>query len=394
MGRIRTKNILLYFLFLVQTTCTEPFVIKSIDFDSVLVVESTLTDELKRQVVKLSRTIGLEEFGESTEGSADVNIEDSNATVFTFSYDSKTKTYLSDIEFQAETNIQYTLKIRTSDGRGYTSKVVGLPPKSQLEKVYAEFVSANGKEGIQVFVDSDNATGAEYFRYEYEETYKVRLPANAKFDWEIVNYSDFTQFGEIVLTPREWSDEEFCYPTDSSVGYVQTSTNDMEEKRITRFPIRFIDKENPVLRERYSILVRQYTQSIEAHTFYKTLADLSSEENLLSQGQPGFVSGNIASDTDPDEKVLGYFGAASVYSQRIYFDHNDFSLDLPPYFVECVWLISNEISFQELRRKLEFENYQVYSTDDIVEGPHYITKSECSKCTAFSTHIKPDYWED
>ncbi len=394
MGRIRTKNILLYFLLLVQTTCTEPFIIKTIDFDSVLVAESTVTDEIKRQAVKLSRTIGLEEFGLSAEQSADVTIEDSNANVFTFTYDVETQTYLSDIEFKAEANTQYTLKIKTSDGRGYTSNVVELPPMAQIEQVYTEFVSQNGKEGIQVFVDSDNATGAEHFRYEYEETYKVKLPANAKFDWEIVNYSDFTQFGELELTPREWSDEEFCYPTDSSGGVVQTSTNDLGENRITRFPIRFIDAGNPVLRERYSILVRQYVQNIEAHTFYQTLKDLGSEESLLSQGQPGFVQGNIFSDAGPDEKVLGYFGAASVSSQRIYFDHKDFGLDLPRYFVECDWLVSNEISFRELKRKLEFENYQIYSTDDIVEGPHYITQSECSKCTAFSTHIKPDFWED
>lgn len=193
MGRIRTKNILLYFLLLVQTTCTEPFIIKTIDFDSVLVAESTVTDEIKRQAVKLSRTIGLEEFGLSAEQFADVSIEDSNANVFTFTYDVETQTYLSDIEFKAEANTQYTLKIKTSDGRGYTSNVVELPPMAQIEQVYTEFVSQNGKEGIQVFVDSDNATGAEHFRYEYEETYKVKLPANAKFDWEIVNYSDFTQ---------------------------------------------------------------------------------------------------------------------------------------------------------------------------------------------------------
>jgi uncharacterized protein DUF4249 len=401
MGRIKTKNILPCFLFLAQTSCTEPFLIKTIDFDSVLVVEGTLTDEMKRQEVKLSRTVGLEDFGQSIEDNADVKIEDSNGNVYAFSQDAATQTYLSDIEFQAEPNTLYTLKVKTSDGRGYTSKAVEAPPKSPIKQVYAEFVSENGKEGIRVFVDSDDAMGgAQYFRYEYEETYKVRLPANAKFDWEIVGYSDFTRQGQIELTPREWTDKEFCYPTISSKGIFQTSTGDLDGNRITRFPIRFIEKGDPALRERYSILVKQYVQSLEAQTFYQILEELGSEESLLSQGQPGYVSGNIVSDTEPDEKVLGYFGTSSVSSKRIYFDYTDFGLDLPPYFIECEWLVSYEMSFEDLKRKLELENFQIYFYNvfsvngGIPQDVYFITQSECSECIAFSTHIKPDFWED
>ena len=64
MGTSKLKNILPYFLMLLQLGCTEPFLIETIDFESVLVVEGTLTDELKRQEVKLSGTIGLEDFGQ------------------------------------------------------------------------------------------------------------------------------------------------------------------------------------------------------------------------------------------------------------------------------------------------------------------------------------------
>jgi hypothetical protein len=395
MGRIKTKNILLYFLCLVQTQCTETFPIATIEFENILIVESTLTDEIKRQGVRLSRTIGLEEFVLDIVDNAEVWIEDSNGTVFTFSQDSETQTYLSDIEFQAEANILYTLKINTPDGRGYTSKAVEVPPRSPIKQVYSEFVSEVGKEGVQVFVDSDNAMGdAEYFRYEYEETYKVKLPANAKFDWEIVNVNNFSGSYQIEITPREWTDKQFCYPTISSKGIIQTSTDGLAENSIVGFPVRFIYKNDPALRERYSILVKQYIQSLEAHTFYQILEDLGSGGDLLSQGQPGHVPGNIVSNTEPDEKVLGYFEASSVSSQRIYFDHTDFGLELPPYFVECEWLVSREISRELFRRKLEFENYQIYTFDDD-NGPIYsIVQSECSECATFSTHIKPEFWED
>lgn len=398
----RIKNIWLYFLFLTLVACTEPFPIETITFDDILVVESSITDEMKRQEVKLSRTISLIDFGQSIVDNAKVQVEDSNGTIFLFSQDAQTQTYISNIAFQAEQNTKYTLKIKTPDGRDYTSKAVELPPQAPIKQVYAEFVSEIGKkEGIQIFVDSDNPmNGAQYFRYEYEETYKVRLPSNAKFDWEIVLYDDFTRTGIIELTPRDWTDKEFCYPTFSSKGIIQTSTSDLDENSVVRFPIRFVDKEDPILRDRYSILVKQYVQSLEAHTFYQVLEDLGNVESLLSQGQPGYVQGNIVSDVDSSEKVLGYFGASSVSSKRIYFDHKDFNLDLPPYFIECEWLVYPEISFELLKRKLELENFQIYRFDegvinDLGPGPiYYIVQSECSECTTFSTHIKPDFWED
>jgi len=381
--------------FLSLAACTEPFPIATIEFDEILVVESNLTDVMKRQEVRLSRTIPLESFGLDVVNNANVTIEDNNGNVYAFSLDADTQTYLSDIEFQAEQNTQYTLKISTSDGRDYISKAVETPPKAPIERVYAELVSEAGKEGVQVFIDSDDAMGgAKYFRYEYEETYKVQLPANAKFDWEITNYSDFTQFGTLVLTPRDWTEEEFCYPTNGTEGIIQTSTSELDENKVVRFPIRFIDKGNPALRRRYSILVKQYVQNLEAHTFYQTLEDLGNVESLLSQGQPGFVKGNIVSETDTDEKVLGYFGVSSVSSQRIFFDYLDFGFELPPYSVECEWINSREVRFQELRRLLLFENYQVYFTEDIVEGPHLLTQSECSNCDAYTTHIKPDFWDE
>ena len=214
---IGIKNILPCFLLLAQTSCTESFPIETIEFENIPVVESTLTDEMKRQVVRLSKTIPLEDFGQEITENAEVSIEDSNGNVFTFSQDTETQTYLSDIEFQAEPNTLYTLKIKTSDGRGYTSKAVEIPPKAQMERVYPEFISENGKEGIQVFIDSDNAMGgAEYFRYEYVETYKVRLPANAKFDWEIIE--GFRGFYELEITPRIWTDKEFLLSYDQFQG--------------------------------------------------------------------------------------------------------------------------------------------------------------------------------
>ena len=43
-------------------SCTEPFNLKSIDFEDALIIEAIITDEIKYQEIKLSRTFSLEEF--------------------------------------------------------------------------------------------------------------------------------------------------------------------------------------------------------------------------------------------------------------------------------------------------------------------------------------------
>ncbi|MEZ0131763.1 DUF4249 family protein, partial [Flavobacterium sp. LBUM151] len=97
------------------------------------------------------------------------------------------------------------------------------------------------------------------------------------------------------------------------------NTIGLSEDRIN-LPIRFIDIKDPIIGERYSIIVRQYVQNLESYTFYKILKSLSTSTSLFSQVQPGFNYGNLKSANDPNEKIVGYFEVSSVSSKRIFFN--------------------------------------------------------------------------
>ena len=62
-------------------SCTEKIELKTESFEDVLVVETTITDELKYQEVKISRTYILESSNPILEKNAKVRIEDSNKNV-------------------------------------------------------------------------------------------------------------------------------------------------------------------------------------------------------------------------------------------------------------------------------------------------------------------------
>lgn len=395
---MKLKYCILLSLLFLQISCTEPFEIETIGFQKILVVESTITNEVKQQLVKLSRTTTLENLDVVMEKNAIVNITDSNGNVFNFSQDNITGHYLSDKEFQAKANITYTLGIRTEDGKQYTSSAVTLPPVVNDYQVYAELVS--DKEGIQVFVDAHDTTGAaNYFRYEYEEVYKVVAPYPSSYFSEIINDDVDAETYEVSFSPRV--PEVICYSSVNSIGVLQTATTDLDENRISRFPVRFIDKSNAVLRERYSILVKQYVQSIEAYTFYNIIKELGSVESLLSQGQPGYVSGNMTSLGNLNEKVLGFFEISSVTSKRVYFNYTDFELEKPPYFIECELLrldyrdntvFDDDPNDREIiRTRIKYFGYELLRAGH----PYYtIVQGECSVCTSFSSKVKPDFWKD
>lgn len=396
-----------YLVFLVmimcQWGCTEPFEIEDRGFESVLVVESTITDEMKTQIVKLTQTSTLDTNTVLIENFAQVDILASDGERYNFAQDSNSGYYLSEEEFRARPNISYTLKIKTQDGRSYSSSESVLTPSVPLDEVYAERINAPSQnmDGVQVLVNALDPTGkAKYFRYEYEETYKIVAPYPSPYTAEIVDYNAFPLSYNIVLRDRE--PEIVCYSTEYSTGIKQVATTDLNENRVYRFPVKYLSKDDAKMLTRYSILVKQYVQSIESYTFYKILEDLGSVGNILSQGQPGYVVGNIVSDNDEDEKVIGFFEVSSVSSKRIYFNYEDFELEEPPYFVPCevlpldyadnTTLDNDPDDRRALVNYIKYFDYQVLSVSST--KIYKIVQPECSVCTYFSSKVKPDFWED
>lgn len=380
-------------------SCTEPFEIESKNFENVLVVEGTITDEIRPQIIKLSRTSTLDTVNVIYEDNAQINVVGSDGANYHFTQERETGHYISDEEFNAQPNIYYSLKIITKDGRHFTSSEVILPPAVPMDQVFADRVTepAKNRDGVEVLINTQDLTGnAKYFRYEYDETYKVVVPYPSRFTVEIVNEVSNPRSYDLIITPRE--PEEVCYSTEYSSGIIQTTTTELNQNKVFRFPVKYLPKEDFKLRDRYSILVRQYVQSEEAYTFYKTIKDMGSLGSILSQGQPGYVVGNIINEDNPEEKVIGFFEISSVSSQRIFFDYHDFDLPKPPYFTECeVYLLNYNQTMDPddrsaLYNYIKYFDYQVLGNSST--GIYRIVNPECSICTYFSSNIKPDFWEN
>jgi len=350
-------------LFVFQS-CVEPFETGTENFEDILVVEATITNELKYQEILLSRTSRLEEENMFYELNAQVTVIDDAKNTYNFQEIDSGK-YKSTIKFKAELNTSYTLKITTEKGKSYTSNSQQLSSIKGIDSLYAvKSINNFGKDGISILVDSYDPDGnSKYYRYEYVETYQVLAP-----------YA--------VLQKKR-----VCYKTVKTNIIKQKQTIALSEDRIKQLPIIFINESDYKTTYRYSILVKQYVQSQEAFSYYKTLNKFSGLKSVLSQVQKGVFLGNITADKDREEIVLGFFEVTSVSSKRIYFKHHDFFPDnpYPRYFRFC--------DLRALSVESILSGDWVYAGVNEAGNP-LMVETECGDCTSFASNVKPTFWID
>jgi len=378
--------------------CVEPFETEGIveDFESVLVIEATITNELKQQQIFLTRTFELEADSARAEQNANVRViaED---VIFNFE-ETNPGVYTSTQAFAAQPNTAYELRVDTQNGRSYSSSETLLTATTQMDGLRAERITNDiGQDGIAILVDSFDPTGNSVnYRYTYEETYRIIAP---KWVGLTLVPDPEGPTGCEMMTVNRTIDDRVCYATDLSNGIIQTNTSDLDEDRVSNFMVRFIDRNNYIISHRYTVLVRQFIQSNAAFAFYETLAQLSGNESLFSGIQPGFLEGNVFSEQDEREKVLGFFDVASVTEQRIFFNYTDFypNEPLPPFVDPCNQFSPIIQTFGTCILRPAVERGDVRYFDDNLspgrgEGPFFVVRRVCGACTVLGELEVPEFW--
>lgn len=386
---------------LIVNSCIEEVDVTFEDFESAIVVEATITNRMESQRVFISRTFEFEDDGPSMESNASVQVVGGSNT-YSFS-ESSTGVYVSNQEFAAQPNTPYQLNITTQDGRSYSSSTAELTSVTQIDGIRAARVTNDfGEEGVAILLDSFDPTGnAVNYRYQYEETYKIIAPFWFPQDLEKVPLAEATELCQVRVIPDERS-QETCFTTDFSNAIIQTNTSDLDEDRVSDFMVRFISRENYIISHRYSILVRQFVQSNEAFNFYETLNEFSGNDSFFSQTQPGFLEGNISSDTNSEEKVLGFFDVASVQEERLFFNYDDLfpGEDLPPYVDPCQsssppLLAPGDPPRCVLSVQVEEGLVRLIGNNDSpgqLEGPYEIVPTICGDCLEIGNAEVPEFW--
>ncbi|NKI32469.1 DUF4249 domain-containing protein [Croceivirga thetidis] len=395
----------------IMVSCLEEFRPETTNTEDFLVVEAIITDEFKQHEVLLSRAIGLS-LVPSREIGANVTVIDSDGRQFEFS-ETNDGVYTSNVEFAAEQGKSYTLEVLTNDGREYSSSATPMPEAYEVENFKAERLDNDfGEDGVGIFLDIlTEGIEPAYFRFEFEETYKIIAPNWQPVRFRIVQDQPCQEIPFTVdLVP--WEDERrTCFGSSKSTALIQGSTADLVSGVVEDFSLHFLSSDNYFIANRYSIEVTQFSQTQDAYSFYQRLGEFSSFDNIFSQVQPGFLEGNIQSISNEEEMVLGYFEVASVSKKRLFFNYSDlFPGELPPPYPtncgeEALRMPGLTAEFPPRCEDGECRSSCNSPLIDLIKlgavtyafgdnGAFFTWPATCGDCTKLGSNVVPEFWEE
>jgi Domain of unknown function (DUF4249) len=274
----------------------------------------------------------------------------------------------------------YKIVISTADNRKYASDPVLYQRTPAIDSVYY-----NEPGDFTVYVDSHDPSGnTRFYRWDYTETYEH--DAQLMSPWIVVN--------GLVIPSDSSNQHTNCYTTINSTKILLGTSEKLSQDVISRFPIRVIANGDPMINQKYSILVRQYALTRDAWNYWSLVQKTSQQLGTLFDVQPSQLIGNIHCLTNPGEPVIGFMSASSIEEQRIFV-----------YQSELLNWIHNPPEYQCDTREVPVDpvDYRIYSETDSnfapyffrsTAGPLVLASTKCLNCLLFGgTNQKPPYWK-
>lgn len=421
--------------FLVLSSCVEELettVLDQTSLPDILIVEATITNELKRHEVRLSVLDSLVDLETDTvfnpfipprnteidlvkhEEGAVIQIIASNGEVFDFNEPSS-GLYRSNQEFAVLPDIEYQLTISRQNGKRYLSDQMKIEGYAEIQNIYAErTVSSSGKIGVGIFVDTQGVSGdTDNLRFTYDETHKIIAPNWSPFQFQLTNYDpcalpEPTYDLEIVERTVQ---NRVCYSTEPSQEIIQNQISFDSDQNLDGFMVRFLGQDNYKIANRYSVEVQQLVSSAQSFGFYERLNNFSRSDNVFSQVQPGLLAGNLSLSDGTQDGVIGFFDVVSVSKRRLFFNYDDFfeGEELPSYPTDCGLHSSPEshVSYcasglnmnqcpQSIIERVDLGVISYVEVNGLeigsCPGPYVYVATPCGDCTRLGSNIEPDFW--
>lgn len=375
-----------------NNSCIERFEPEVQGFKSILVVDGLITDREEAYTILLSRSRALNTQDTVYESLAEVKVTDDDNNSFHFR-ESKPGVYQSNpLEFVGQVGENYFLDIITSEGEHYQSSPVLLKQTPPIDSIYFERQLRTDDEGvtyqgIAVLLDThDPQNSTNYYRWEWQEDWEVAVPYPNQYEWIPLNTQSILR-GYFEL---HGLDLRICY--DSGAGtniQVETSAH-LAEDRISNYELTYVTDQGHKQSSLYSILVRQYALDSLEFTYWSELKKLSESLGTLFDPQPYELNGNVFNVEDPDEPVVGFFGASTVSEKRVFISKNELAAMGPFYF-------NGSCASEYVRVSIDSIGYFIANQYLIAAVPYradhvFMAPASCSDCRFSGTADKPDFW--
>lgn len=355
--------------------CVTEFVPDLNEKQELLVVEGIVTDRPDESMVRLSYSVPLGEKNEARPvKGCYVTVSDNLDSRIRF-METEPGLYRAFAGFKGEVGRTYTLHIETGKENNfynYVSEPVTMKPVSPINRVYYERIVETepvdgffGIDGCKIFVDTGNEPECKYYRWDFNETWELRL-----------------------LYPVE---NILCWVSDSSRNINIKSTAAYSGNQISGQEITYISNETDRLKRKYSIEVSQYSISEDEYTYLDKLKNLSVSSGGLYDRIPASIPNNITCIEEPALKTLGFFSVSAKTTSRLFIqDKFDGIIN---HYTHC---LSGRVIYGDE----DPDSLNVYYWVLIDHPPDFgsprtrwLTFDKgCADCTVRGSKIKPSFW--
>lgn len=276
---------------------------------------------------------------------------------------------------------QYQLRFRTPDGREYASDLVTGKRTPPIDNI----TWASEPRGVQLYVSSHDATNqARYYRWRYEETWQFRSAFQSLLAYE-----------NSRISPRTNNIYE-CWGTENSASILLSNTTRLKEDVVSNFPLLLLPANAEKLRIKYSILVKQYAQSPEEYAYWELLRKNTETLGGLYDPLPSQLTGNVRCLTNTDEQVIGYVGATTMTTRRLFISRNEFPDEnrFLTGYESCLPLDTILVGAADFyfRGGSYIPVYTVFRPMSSTILGYTGSVPLCVDCRLRGTNVKPDFW--
>ncbi len=379
------NNLLLLFILLgICFSCIKPFEpeIKS-NAAVKYVVMGLITDQEGYQTITVSKTSPLSAPAYIPVTSCMVTIHDSRGNHFTATEIGSGMYNVLMARENLQPGTAYSIQVELPDGSQIRSGSDTMPAGPAIDSIYFERkdlgTSTPGElnRGIQFLIDLEGSeTDSRYYRWDITETWEYH--AKYPVEW----YYD----GEVRQTVPPDNSRRICWRTMPVQTIFTLSTKKLAGNRFKAMPLHFVNNKSSRLEYLYSLLVRQIALSEDGYRYWDQIrANTSIGEGLYEQ-QPIMVKGNLQNITNPEQEVLGYFGASVVRSKRIFVQNVP---DLPLESTDVCSVTFLKEGFQGISPK----DYPGYLRSENGKPTMDLLSNDCVDCLLQGgTNVKPDFW--
>lgn len=360
-------------LFFLAAGCVDPYRPPEITSPSSYLVVNGYFDSAPgaTTTIALSRTQNLTDTKAPTaETKAVVTIESQNKAIYTLKEGTGGAYTLTGVT--PVPGEHYRLHVRTAKGADYYSDYVPVITAPPIDSISWHVEN----DGVQINVNThDPRNSTHYYRWEFDSS------------WEYVTkYYSALELKNNQVIDRQQSVFR-CWNSDRSTNILTASTARLSQDVVSQFPLLFIPGNSVKLGIKYSIFVRQIGLTQSGFDYYDQLARITQNVGSIFDPQPAQLTGNIRSQVNPDDLVLGFFRVGTVESKRLFISRDQ----LPPLWSTYTGLEGCVVDTLSLADVKKFQP-TIISLDE-TGTKYYTTALDCADCrTRGGVITRPAFW--